>query len=1292
MGVVRIFLSYGHDEYASLALRIKRDVEARGHEAWFDLGYLRVGGDWEQYIADGLDWAAAVPGTGCFLLLMTPHSVRRPNGYCLNELARALGRNLPIIPVMVSTVEPPLSICRLQWLDMLNCFPAEQHEAQYQKRFEQLLKAIEEKLVPFEGVQQRLLNYLQPITYDDPFRHLTRFTGREWVMTEVEQWLASSARVLWVTGEAGVGKSALAAWLCNRRPEIAAYHYCRFGNSERVDPRRILFSLAYQLSTQLPIYQDRLNASQIDMTVAEINLPAVFDRLFANLLNDPVPITDKPQVILIDALDEATRNGKNELAELIRSEFNRLPTWLRFIVTTRPHEQEINFSLQALAPWKLEAQSPENVEDIRAYLRRELRSSTGDGTPSEKTVTEIVEKSESLFLYVIWVREELQQGRLSLEHLEQFPQGLGGIYADFFQRYFPDTRQYASDCRPALEAICAVREPLARRELASLLGSSEYEMRSLTARLGSLFPESNGKVRFFHQSVRDWLTDARRSGPYYVDVGAQENRLADLAWHEYKNGVQTMGHYCLMHGPAHLAACQRKIELGEVLLDFAWIEAKLQAAGLAGLLADYDLTLDLFSTTSRDTEEERLASVPTGIPSVIEKDRRYKNALNTLRATLRLSAHVLNRHPEQLRGQITGRLRGSTNSEIQALLRQAAAVAASPWLSPVTEVLAGPGGPQVRTLVGHTDGVTCAAVLDDVRVVSGSRDGTLRVWNVHTARELAKVQGHSGWITELAALGGRVIFAASNPNCLRLFEVDDSLRITTIHGHGSRIVDVAALDDRHVVVAYDDRRLQIWDVNAREIMHTMTATHHGFTSVAALGVDRIVSSSYDGMLHVWDRWTGALLDTFTSTRGLSHVAVLNPRRLLALRVDGVGEIWDTETRRQAADFESLVSHGQNAIAAVDEHRIVVAASKTPDHHLWFMDIEHGKIIGSLEGHSSWTNVLRPLPSGHLLSGSDDHTLRVWDLEAVHGVPQSEGHGGLVRGVAIAGRYAASASSVDGAVRVWDVTSGKLLRVLRCHDDELLCDVAISKEGLVAAAAYGHSFSVWDLESGTSVCHVSPRISGLKAIATLKDQEVISTCSDPSKLRIWNLKKGALVRTLDCGLELGDIVVPTSDLCVCAVTAIGHSSIEVWDLRIGKQIHTLQGHRSKVTALAVLDGQHIVSGSEDNTLRLWDLASGTCLRVLSGHDDSIAALATLSPILVASCAADKTIRLWNIATGEVIARFDLDNVPTALAADPLRKILVMGDFSGKFNLFRLVHPNPQNAGTHTQDRARTKRAR
>jgi hypothetical protein len=135
---MRIFLSYGHDEHASLALRIKRDLEARGHMVWFDIDRLKPGGDWERYIEDGLDWASATPGEGRFVLLMTPHSVRRPEGYCLNELARAWNRHLPIIPVMVAEIEPPLSICRIQYLDMRDCVPVDDRQEKYKSKFDQL--------------------------------------------------------------------------------------------------------------------------------------------------------------------------------------------------------------------------------------------------------------------------------------------------------------------------------------------------------------------------------------------------------------------------------------------------------------------------------------------------------------------------------------------------------------------------------------------------------------------------------------------------------------------------------------------------------------------------------------------------------------------------------------------------------------------------------------------------------------------------------------------------------------------------------------------------------------------------------------------------------------------------------------------------------------------------------------------------------------------------------------------------------------------------------------------------
>jgi hypothetical protein len=130
---LRVFLSYGHDEYASAADRISPFLKESGHEVWFDRERLKPGRDWEASIEQGLDWVATVPENGRVVLVMTPHSVRRPDGFCLNEISRALERRLTIIPVMLVWVQPPLAINRIQWLDLTACVPLPERETQFDK-------------------------------------------------------------------------------------------------------------------------------------------------------------------------------------------------------------------------------------------------------------------------------------------------------------------------------------------------------------------------------------------------------------------------------------------------------------------------------------------------------------------------------------------------------------------------------------------------------------------------------------------------------------------------------------------------------------------------------------------------------------------------------------------------------------------------------------------------------------------------------------------------------------------------------------------------------------------------------------------------------------------------------------------------------------------------------------------------------------------------------------------------------------------------------------------------------
>jgi hypothetical protein len=518
------------------------------------------------------------------LLLLTPHSVRRPDGYCLNEVARALSRGLHIIPLMVVESEPPLSICRIQWLDMRECIPIQEKEAIYRPRFERLLKALEEGQLDFEGTQQRLLKALQPLEFDaDILRHLPKFTGRQWVFDAVQRWLAPpkdndppKQRVFLISGGPGVGKTAVSAVLSSRYSEVAALHLCKFGHAQKSDPRRVVTSIVYQLTTQLPQYEALLAAMDVER-LSQDDAGTMFD----NLLVQPLAKLSPPNraiVILIDALDEATRDGRNELASFIATEFPKTPAWLRLIITSRP-ETAVTTPLQALPPFILDTETEANLSDLREYLRRELAPLFQGRSDADRIVGHILTCSEGMFLYVERVCCDLQRGSLPLDRLDRFPQGLGGVFWQFFERQFPDHGEFRKDVRPALRAILAAREPLPVEVLKKLFGWQDEELRDFTRSLGSLFPVTReggeAVIKPFHKALVDWLIDEDKVGRYYVSTAEGHRLLADAFWADYQRALPEMSAYALRHLPGHLQESRQWPTLSDLLCSKEFIHARL---------------------------------------------------------------------------------------------------------------------------------------------------------------------------------------------------------------------------------------------------------------------------------------------------------------------------------------------------------------------------------------------------------------------------------------------------------------------------------------------------------------------------------------------------------------------------------------------------------------------------------------------------------------------------------------------------------------------------------------------
>lgn len=589
---LKIFLSYGHDQHAADAERIKADLEARGHTVWFDLERLRAGRDWEQYIEEGLKDCDKV------ILLMTPYSVRRrkpgdvksADGYCLNELAKAIERNKLIIPVLLVELDegPPVSICRIQYLDLTDAVPIHEREETYEQRFDRLLRALEYDELDFEGGQQRLNRLLRPLNFDAQIsRHIARFTGRVWLFQRLDDWLEHrpESRVFWIVGGPGIGKSAITAQLCHRRGDVVASHFCVHGHQDKADSRRVVFSLAYQLAMHLPAYQRKLHALALEEEQTK-DAQTLFDNLIVAPLSGVNPSDDRHRLVVIDAIDEATRDGRNEVADFIARNWSSTPPWLRLVITSRPESEVITrLKRPDLNPFVLDAESEENLTDLRDYLRRDLAKL--ELSPDAATVAAILAKSEGVFLYVTTLIEELLQGHLSIERVEDFPQGMAGYYQTFFARQFPNVQQYEREVAPLLGAIIVQREPLPLELLEQVTALSTFELGKRLSKLGSLFPvrnvEENGQtvktISPFHKSIGDWLIaedplGGFAAGIYAVDTQTGRHQLADACYQQYQSDISSLSAYALRQLLWHLIATEQVGEVYEVLTNIFFLEAK----------------------------------------------------------------------------------------------------------------------------------------------------------------------------------------------------------------------------------------------------------------------------------------------------------------------------------------------------------------------------------------------------------------------------------------------------------------------------------------------------------------------------------------------------------------------------------------------------------------------------------------------------------------------------------------------------------------------------------------------
>jgi WD40 repeat protein len=144
---------------------------------------------------------------------------------------------------------------------------------------------------------------------------------------------------------------------------------------------------------------------------------------------------------------------------------------------------------------------------------------------------------------------------------------------------------------------------------------------------------------------------------------------------------------------------------------------------------------------------------------------------------------------------------------------------------------------------------------DGRRIVSGSEDKTLKIWDADTGEETLTLRGHSARVLSAASSpDGRRIVSGGWDTRLKVWDADTGEEALTLRGHTRPVFSVAfSPDGRRIVSGSWDKTLKVWDANTGEETLTLRGHSDQVRSVVfSPNGDRIVSGSEDGTLKIWD--------------------------------------------------------------------------------------------------------------------------------------------------------------------------------------------------------------------------------------------------------------------------------------------------------------------------------------------------------------------------------------------------------------------------------------------------------
>ncbi len=420
--------------------------------------------------------------------------------------------------------------------------------------------------------------------------------------------------------------------------------------------------------------------------------------------------------------------------------------------------------------------------------------------------------------------------------------------------------------------------------------------------------------------------------------------------------------------------------------------------------------------------------------------------------------------------------------------------------------------------------------------------------------------------------------------------------------------------------------------------------------------DHILTIS-DHTMSLWNVITKSRVDMpFRTEVGSPRTVVaINDGSQFVFLNDTAHVVYDATTGEKIAHYPS---HSLSRVIKADPNNDVAAIGGLyPNNSITLLDLASGQSIGRFTGHANDTVCLDFSRTGeHLVSGSVDKTVRVWDVKTQREIAWMSGHRGDVTRVAFSpdGKTVASCGS-DHTVRLWNSLTGQPKEVLLGHQAEPVY-VLFSPSGKLLASADTNEIKLWDMEKKPSWLH--GHSSYVYDVGFSPDGKHIASVSWDETARIWDIHSGGPLRRIALG-EIGLGVAYSPDGRFLAASTL--RSLRWWDLENGdrvieKRYDIGETARNKLTPAFHPNSKQVALGLRGK-ISIWDTETGSELNELLLKPNQYVADVDYNKqgTLIISCAGNQ-IQVWDLPTSTITATMTHDSKVESISVSPDGKFI------------------------------------